>query len=167
MQKPSSVSFKEHHARAIFTYTIQDFDYVLEIANMEGGQGQFDVAKVAIAQLGVLPTGCAGGVFPRDAHARVHRPVGRVGALVIVGGGEVVDIAVRHFESGLVDDVFVGTRMNQSARSFYKPYRIEGVQYAKLDVLDARGDPVHNLLFGMALRRRHIFFHLHDEVYML
>ena len=44
----------------------------------------------------------------RYAHVDVHGPVGGEGARVVGGRREVVDIAVRDFEDGLVDNVLVG-----------------------------------------------------------
>ena len=67
---------------------------MLEVADVEGGQSQLDVAKVAVAGIKAL---CARGalvLFVGDAHERVHGSVGGEDALVGGGGGEVVNIAV-------------------------------------------------------------------------
>jgi len=81
---------------------------VLQVANMKGRQRKLDVAKVAVALVETLSTGAAFPCLARDTHVDVHGPVGGKGARVVGGGGEVVDIAVRDFEDGLVYNVLVG-----------------------------------------------------------
>ena len=81
---------------------------MLQVANVECGQRQLDVAKVAVASVESLATCRAGSLLAGYAHARVHGPVGREGARIVGGGLEIVDIAVGYFEDGLVDNVLVG-----------------------------------------------------------
>lgn len=95
-------------------------------------------------------------MLARYSHARVHGPVGSEGARVVRGGLEVVDIAVGHFEDGLVDNVLVGAGESYyvSCSSACSP-QPSALLDAKLNVLDARGDAVHDLLLGRGARRLH------------
>lgn len=121
---------------------------------MEGRQRKLDVAKVTIARVEALAARSALSLLARDAHVRVHGPVGREGAGVVRGGLEVVDIAVGYFENGLVHNVLVG-----AGACYYASFTTVAtwllLLYAELDVLDARGDAVHDLLLGRGARRLH------------
>lgn len=95
------------------------------------------MSKVTITFLELLAAGTAYSRLARDAHERVHGPVGREGARVVGGISEVVDVAIGYFDDGLVYDVLV---------------RVD----AKLDVLDARRNAVHNLRLRQRARRLHV-----------
>lgn len=98
----------QQYARAIFAYTVQHLDDVLQVSDVECGQRKLDVAKVTVALVQAFAAGSALSLLARYAHVRVHGPVGREGARAVGGGLEVVDIAVGDFEDGLVHDVLVG-----------------------------------------------------------
>jgi hypothetical protein len=70
------------------------------------------VAKVAVAGVEALAARLALADLGGDAHAVVHGAIGRVFAHAAGAGGEVVDIAVRDFGDGLVDDVLVGAGLS-------------------------------------------------------
>ena len=84
----------------------------------------------------------------------IHRPVGREGAGVVRGRGEIVDIAVRDFEDSLVDDVLVGAADSYYA-SFSMGWHGGDLLYAELDMLDARRNAVHDLLLRRGARYLH------------
>ena len=75
---------------------------------MECGQRKLDVTKVTVAFVETFSACSALSLLARYAHVRVHGPVGREGACAVGGGLDIVDIAVRDFEDGLIHNVLVG-----------------------------------------------------------
>lgn len=154
-----ALNLVKQDAGAVFAYTVEHLDNVLQVAHVECGQRQLDVAEVAVASVESLATCCAGSLLAGYTHARVHGPVGRKGARIVGGGLEIVDIAVGYFEDGLIDNVLVG-----AGECYYEFFwcfvaayvpRPRCLLYAKLDVLYARGDAVDDLLLGRGARRLH------------
>jgi hypothetical protein len=86
---------------------VQNFDDVLQVANVEDGQSQLDMTEMAVAGVQSLSACLAATRLGGDAHEGIHGAMGSMLARVIRAGGEVVDIAIRDFDNGLVYDVLV------------------------------------------------------------
>lgn len=81
---------------------------MLEISDMKCGEGELDVTKVTVALVEAFVAGLASTCFARRTHVHIHRTICSKAARVVRGGGEVVDIAIRNFEYGLIDDILIG-----------------------------------------------------------
>jgi len=145
----------QQYARAVLADAVQHLDDVFQVADVECGQRQLDVAKVAVALVKALTTGSTCPSLARYAHVDVHGPIGRESAGVVCGGLEVIDIAVGYFEDGLVHDILVGAAEYQHASVLERSCHGGALLDAESNMLDARGDAVHDLLLGRGARSLH------------
>lgn len=101
--------FIEQNPGAVLADDVQDLDNFLEVADVVGGQGEADVAKMAIAVLEVLMALFAGARLGRSAEARIEQAVFGECFGCAGRGSKVVDGAVGNFDDRLFDNILVGS----------------------------------------------------------